>query len=102
MDFEKSDPPSEIALSCGNAESGYAKRRERETTCGYAKGVDDINTLHLSPRAVICLPRIAKPAPPVVMDERTADTFRLDACPVEELLCGRSIVCSLRDGTSRR
>jgi hypothetical protein len=33
----------------------------RETTCGYAKGVDDINTLHLSPRAVICLPRIAKP-----------------------------------------
>jgi hypothetical protein len=36
------------------------------------------------------------------MDERAADTFRLDACPVEELLCGRSIVCSLRDGTLRR
>ena len=36
------------------------------------------------------------------MDERAADTFRLDACPVEELLCGRSFVCSLRDGMSRR
>jgi hypothetical protein len=33
--------PSEIALSCGNAESGYAK--VRETTCGYAIDVDGIN-----------------------------------------------------------
>jgi hypothetical protein len=32
------------------------------------------------------------------MDERTADTFRLDAVPVEELKFGRSIVCCLRDG----
>ena len=70
----------------------------RETTCGYAKRVDGVNTPHLSPRAGICLPRIAKPAPPVVMDERTADTFRLDAGPVEELKFGRSIVCCLRDG----
>lgn len=71
---------------------------QRESTRGYAKRVDGVNTPHLSPRAGICLPRIANPAPPVVMDERTADTFRLDAGPVEELKLGRSIVCCLRDG----
>jgi SAM-dependent methyltransferase len=45
--------------------------------------------------------RIAKPgAPIIVMDERTADSFRPDAGPVEQLLYGFSITCCLPDGMS--
>src|SRR6478609_4618274 len=40
------EPATEIALSCGNAEFDDAKqRKQREMTCGYAKGVDGINTV---------------------------------------------------------
>jgi hypothetical protein len=35
------------------------------------------------------------------MDERTADTFRLDASPVEELKFGRSIVCCCATDVAR-
>ena len=42
----ESNPLQKIALTCGNADI-LATRNDakiRETTCGYAKGVDDINT----------------------------------------------------------
>ena len=41
----ESNPLQKIALTCGNADI-LATRNDakiRETTCGYAKGVDDIN-----------------------------------------------------------
>ena len=37
---------TEISFTCGNAKSVYAKvPKVRETTCGYARGVDGINNL---------------------------------------------------------
>jgi len=39
------DPATENALTCGNIRIGHAKRREM--TCGYSKGVDDVNTRRL-------------------------------------------------------
>jgi hypothetical protein len=36
------EPATEIALTWVDVEFDYAKRRE--TTCGYAKGVDGVNT----------------------------------------------------------
>lgn len=42
------EPAAEMVLTCGNAEFEYAKRRE--TTCGYAKGVDGVN----NPNPSIC------------------------------------------------
>jgi hypothetical protein len=36
------EPVTETNVTCGNAETNYAKLRE--TTCGYAKGVDGVNT----------------------------------------------------------
>jgi hypothetical protein len=35
------EPVAEMALTCGNVETANAK--VRETTWGYAKGVDDVN-----------------------------------------------------------
>jgi hypothetical protein len=37
------EPPSEIALTCGNT-GRENDAKVRETTCGYAKGVDGTNT----------------------------------------------------------
>ena len=45
MELPGIEPDTKIALTSGNAGSEYAKRREStQKTCGYAKGVDCINT----------------------------------------------------------
>jgi hypothetical protein len=50
------EPAAEIIVTCGNAENNDAKRRE--TTCGYAKGVDGVNIPNPYRRAVdMNLPR---------------------------------------------
>ena len=41
VDLPGIEPDTQIALTYGNAEIGYAKRHQ--TTCGYAKGVDAIS-----------------------------------------------------------
>jgi hypothetical protein len=39
------EPDTQIAVTCGNTEIGYAGLRETtQTTCGYAKAVDAINS----------------------------------------------------------
>ena len=45
MELPEIEPDAEITLNCGNTEFDDARRQKApEMTCGYAKGVDDINT----------------------------------------------------------
>jgi hypothetical protein len=42
VELQRIEPATEIALTCRNSESEDSKGRE--STCGYAKGVDGVNT----------------------------------------------------------